>query len=287
MTRQIGENERAAHGYAETGQPVFACASGQKVPAIPAAHPSGSDCRGECGRDGHGFYDATTDHATIERWWSSHPGWNVAIATGAPGPDVLDVDRHGPREEDSGYPALSKLIREGLVANPNATVRTPSGGTHLYFAGTGQGNGHMAKQHLDFRSKGGYVVAPPSTVGGKPYEVVGQAHLSGRTVEWAKIRDFLEPPAKQVSAPARPGSEQSSAERIIGYVGWQEHGNRNGSLYWATHELMRLGQLTEENRGRLIEASVRSGLAGGQREAERTVQSALRSLTRQDQREPS
>jgi len=285
MTRQMGDNERAAHKSAEVGWPVFQCAPGQKIPAIPAAHESGSSCRGECGKDGHGFYDATTDHRTIERWWIARPNGNVAIATGAPGPDVLDVDKHGPRKEDSGYPALSRLIRRGLVTSPNATVRTPSGGTHLYFAGTEQGNGHMAKQHLDFRSKGGYVVAPPSTVGGRPYVVVGQARMSGRTVQWDKIREFLEPPAERAVIPVRPGREDASADRIIGFVGRQDHGNRNGSLYWGTHELIRLGQLTPENQARLIEASVASGLAGGQREAERTVASALRSLSRGQQRQ--
>ena len=262
MTRKIGDKERAAHQFAEVGWPVFACQPREKIPATE-----------------HGYQDATTDHAQIEKWWKTRPDRNVAIATGAPGPDVLDVDRHGPRKEDSGYPALSRLVREGLVTTPNATVRTPSGGAHLYFAGTDQGNGHMAKQHLDFRSKGGYVVAPPSTVGGRPYVVVGQARMSGRTVEWDKVREFLEPPAKQLWVPPRPGSEHSSADRIIGFVSRQDHGNRNNSLYWATHELIRLGQMTDENQAKLIDASVRSGAKGGAREAEKTIRSAITKAT--------
>jgi hypothetical protein len=269
MTRQIGPLERAAHGLADVGWPVFPCAPGRKVPVTE-----------------HGFQEATTDHAQIEQWWAgSKSDRNVAIATGTPGPDVLDVDKHGPRKGDSGYPALSRLIRAELVVNPNATVRTPSGGAHLYFAGTEQGNGHMARQHLDFRSKGGYVVAPPSQVGGRKYEVLGQARMSGRTVEWDKVRDFLEPPAGRIVIPVRPCREDASVDRIIGFVGRQDHGNRNGSLYWGTHELIRLGQLTPENQARLIEASVASGLAGGQREAERTVASALRSLSLGQQRQ--
>ena len=55
----------------------------------------------------------------------------MAIATGAPGPDVLDIDRHG---EASGFPALRQLKEAGLVGEPQAMVRTPSGGAHLYFA---------------------------------------------------------------------------------------------------------------------------------------------------------
>ena len=30
----------------------------------------------------HGFYDATTEPATIKRWWRKAPDANVAIATG-------------------------------------------------------------------------------------------------------------------------------------------------------------------------------------------------------------
>jgi Bifunctional DNA primase/polymerase, N-terminal len=39
---------------------------------------------------------------------------------------------------------------------------TPSGGIHLHFVGTDQRNGSLPKEHLDFRSSGGYVLAPPS-----------------------------------------------------------------------------------------------------------------------------
>lgn len=257
MTRKMSPQEQAAHRYADAGWPVFPCGPGSKAPATT-----------------NGFKDATTNHGRIDRWWN---GWgtprNVAIATGAPGPDVLDVDRHGPRKEDTGYPALSRLIREGLVTNPNATVRTPSGGAHLYFAGTGQGNGHMAKQHIDFRSQGGYVVAPPSNILDQPYEVIGQTQMSGRAVNWQKVKDFLEPPRPQVWAPPKPGSEHSSADRIIGFVGRQQLGNCNNSLYWATHELIRLGQWTPDNEARLSEASIRSGVPA--RDVERTIRSAV------------
>src|SRR5262249_31082449 len=78
----------------------------------------------------HGFQDATTSHRQVERWWSHAPEKNVAIATGAPGPDVVDIDRHG---DKSGFPALRKLSQAGLVGEPSAMVRTPRGGAHLYY----------------------------------------------------------------------------------------------------------------------------------------------------------
>src|SRR6185437_679516 len=84
----------AAHRYAEHGWPVFPVQPGEKLPLLPSAHPDGgAPCAGECGREGHGFHDATTDHQVISRWWNRAPEANVGIATGSPGPDVVDVDR--------------------------------------------------------------------------------------------------------------------------------------------------------------------------------------------------
>ena len=78
-----------ALAYARHGWPVFPCKPGSKEPATA-----------------HGHLDATTDPARIADWWRAVPVRNVAIATGAPGPDVLDIDV---RPEGSGYPAWRRL----------------------------------------------------------------------------------------------------------------------------------------------------------------------------------
>jgi hypothetical protein len=62
--------------------------------------------------------------------------------------------------------------RAGLLDGASAYVATPSGGLHAYFTGTGQRNGHLPAHHLDFRSTGGYVLAPPSHVDGRPYQLI-------------------------------------------------------------------------------------------------------------------
>ena len=79
-----------ALAYAARGWPVFPCQVGQKTPATA-----------------RGYLDATTDPAQITAWFSRNPSWNLAIATGAPGPDVLDVDDHGPA--GNGYAAFARL----------------------------------------------------------------------------------------------------------------------------------------------------------------------------------
>ena len=109
---------RQALAYARHGWPVFPCLPGQKIPATQ-----------------HGYLDATTDEQQITEWFGRGFTWNLAIATGAPGPDVLDVDQHG--EAGNGYPAFATLERAGLVDGAAAYVRTPAGGMHAYFTGSG------------------------------------------------------------------------------------------------------------------------------------------------------
>src|ERR1035441_10146666 len=121
----------AALRYAVAGWPVFPCKPGLKEPATP-----------------HGFKDATTDPGQIRRWWTRGPAFNVAVATGAPGPDALDVDVH---PGGSGFEAFNRLKRAGLLTGAKAIIRTPSGGLHVYFDGTGQANGRLPR-HQDRKS---------------------------------------------------------------------------------------------------------------------------------------
>ena len=75
---------------AARGWPVFPCQPGQKIPATT-----------------HGYRDASTDPGQITYWFTRNPRSNLAIATGAPGPDVLDVDQHHPAGD--GFAALIRL----------------------------------------------------------------------------------------------------------------------------------------------------------------------------------
>jgi hypothetical protein len=251
MTRQISPNEKAAHLYADAGWPVFPLIPGEKVPVTR-----------------HGFQDATTRHHQIESWWWSNPGRNVGIRTGQPGPDVLDIDRHA---DGTGYPAFNELKREGLVPEARAAVRTPSGGLHLYFAGTGQRNGHLARHHIDFRSQGGYVVAPPSTAGRKPYIVV-QHQAAAATFDWEAARRYLEPEGEQQRHQCRepPGVHLVNPDRLARWVAGQREGNRNAGLFYAANRALDAGR--EDILPALARAAREAGLED--REIDRTIRSA-------------
>jgi hypothetical protein len=273
----------AAHNYAEHGWPVFPCAPGAKVPAIPAAHPEGDParqtCHGECGREGHGFWDATTDHAQIDKWWSRAPERNVAVATGAPGPDVVDVDNHG--ERGNGFSAWNKAQHEGLVRDPMAVVQTPGGGLHAYFKGTEQRSAKIPGQHLDFRAQGGYVVAPPSRAGGRQYEVV-KHQPSEATVDFGAVRQLVEPQRQRtpVRLPERAGRPHDVGH-LAGWVAELPEGNRNDGLYWASCRAIEAGDRTTLDA--IAKAAQDAGLA--EREVDRTIRSALRGAGRSPERE--
>jgi hypothetical protein len=242
---------RQALAYARRGWPVFPCLPGQKIPATR-----------------HGFHDATTDQQQITDWFGRGVGWNLAVATGAPGPDVLDVDQHGPA--GNGYAAFTRLRRAGLVDGAAACVRTPAGGMHAYFAGSDQHNGRLPGHHLDFRSAGGYVVAPPSQVDGQPYQLIKR--LGGRGgLDWDAVTRLLE--AQHL--PHRPQPRPAPGLDLIHLTRWvarQPEGNRNAGLFWAANRV-----LDTDHAADLSPLAVAARQAGlGDKEITRTLDSARR-----------
>jgi hypothetical protein len=77
---------------------------------------------------------ATTDRATIIRWWTENPDYNIGIACGPSGIVVLDYDVKKDPEVIKKY---AKPIAEAFAASgtPPAEVATPSTGLHQYFRG--------------------------------------------------------------------------------------------------------------------------------------------------------
>jgi hypothetical protein len=267
---QRPEAERAAHRYADYGWRVFPIAPGTKMPLIPSAHATGeSRCTGECGYEGHGLHDATLDHKRIERWFETQPRANVAIRTGAPGPDVLDVDK---KPGGEGYTALKKLQAAGLFPQPMAYIRTPSGGAHFYYRGTDQGNSSLRKSFVDYRGANGYAVAPPSTVDGRPYKVLNK-QPSRETFDFAAARQLLEPePERPRWVPSVGQEGQHTHEGLLRLVG-DSTDHVNDKLFYAACRVI------EQGDDHLLPALIEKAYAAGEDrrgQPERTVQSALR-----------
>lgn len=106
----------------------------------------------------HGLHDATTDHDVVLTWWQRWPQANIGFPTGT-WFDVIDVD--GP----PGYQSLADMRDRDILPPVTARAVTPRGGTHLYIEPQGSGNRAGFLPGVDYRGRGGYVVAPPSING--------------------------------------------------------------------------------------------------------------------------
>lgn len=137
----------AAVAYARLGYAIFPCRPGDKAPATP-----------------HGCKDATTDEGQITAWLGNQPEANIGLATD--GLLVVDVDG-----AENPWLADQPDRQRNLDAAPVSL--TPGGGRHHLFrqpSGRTWGNssGRLAPK-VDTRGNGGYIVVPPSVVGGKAY----------------------------------------------------------------------------------------------------------------------
>lgn len=243
----------AALRRAALGQPVFPCIPDAKRPLTT-----------------HGLLDATTDPDQIRTWWAHTPTANLAVPTGSTSYDVLDVDIH---PTGSGYPAFNRLIRAGIVHGHSHIVLTPSGGLHAYFPGTNQPSGRLPAQHLDFKATGGYVLAPPSVVNGRPYELVRRTNGPHTPLDWAAVRDLLAPPHPPTPARKTP---ELGIEPLARWVSRLPEGQRNAGTFWAACRAIENGH---HDLRPLIDAATAAGLP--HHEAARTVSSALRRTTSQ------
>jgi len=179
-----------AVGYAVRGIPVlplhYPLPHRSGLQPVPGDQPppmrAGCSCRDlDCGQVGkhpvgslvpHGVKDATCNRARILAWWTRHPQANIGLACGHAF-DVLDVD--GPQ----GTQAIQELAAAHGLQSSGPLVRTGGGGWHYYLAPTGLGNVQPRDlEHVDWRGRGGYVVAPPSR------------HASGQAYQWAPGRDL-------------------------------------------------------------------------------------------------
>jgi hypothetical protein len=295
----------AALNAAARGWHVFPLRPGSKR---PAGHDE-EHCphTGRCAT-GHSKWEdrATTDPAKIRAAWT-HAFYGVGIATGPSGLCVIDLDV--PKAGDPPIP--EKWAKAGAtngedtiaivaeeagqpVPGDTLTVRTPSGGLHLYYAvpagvelrSTVGDRGNGLGWKVDTRAWGGQVVAPGSATGSGPYEFLCDSSVSVLPA-WLVERLTPAPVPLAPVTPIRPA--RTKHDRYLNAAVIAEAGkvadastDRNATLFAAAIALGQLvagGALSEEEvRGALMTAAGRH--IGTRhftaREAATTITSGLR-----------
>jgi hypothetical protein len=287
--------ERAVE-YAERGIPVLPLRG--KLPRIPAGHAPGDPlyghCKGQCGQQGHGVHDATTDPDQVRQWWRRWPHANIGLRTGVRF-DVIDVDG------ERGRHSLQRFLAEqcGGVPIGGPRVRTGSGaGWHLYVQPTGLPDRIGVLEGVDYRAADRYVVAPPSrhSATGRPYVwYVGRGLDTPLGEVPAPLRERLTPspiqrqPTPARMRPAEPGHPyghavlQAETARIANAPGPGQGrgGQRNQVLWEAARNLYNLvagGVLDEAEVERELELA--AGACGLLRDEPRQTQRTLASARR-------
>lgn len=176
------ETWAAARWYARQGIYVFPCHSITASGQCSCRH---ADCSsvGKHPRTKNGVKDATTDLATIDRWWSMWPNANVAIAAGMSGWAVIDID-----PDHGGSDSLHDLERQyGKIPDTVRSI-TGGGGAHLVLQRPAMGFRPFVSiaPGIDTRGDDSYILAPPSN------------HISGGSYVWEADRRPGEFPLAQV-----------------------------------------------------------------------------------------
>ncbi len=140
--------------YAKHGLQVFPLTPNSKIPL----------------KGTQGSKEATSAPEQVKAWWTANPDCNIGVATR--GFIVLDVDVNHVNHAD-GYHSLEVLEEAYNKLPETLTVKTASGGRHLYFK---LPEGLELPQKIAFlngvdikANPNNYVLLPPSQVDGDAY----------------------------------------------------------------------------------------------------------------------
>ena len=192
----------------------------------------------------HGVKDATTDEATIRRWWTERPDANIGLACGEF--VVVDVD---------------DLAEWGDKTIDTYTVRTGSGKLHYYCSPGGNPKTRRLSKGIEVRGAGAYVVAPPSIhPSGGRYEVIADAPLADFPA-WltpaGNLAGLVDPTATPTAPRERPDALtrfRLYAENLDPAISGQ--GGHAATLRFAC-ECFRFGLTESEAWGELCDYSAR------------------------------
>ncbi|MET7616699.1 bifunctional DNA primase/polymerase [Streptomyces sp. NPDC005408] len=256
----------AAISCAERGQRVMWAPPGSKHPTVKAWQDR-----------------ATTDVATIARWWTQCPDANVCIVTGqASGIWVLDIDD---KNGAVGSTTLTDLERRYGELPLTYAVGTGSGGVHYYWAwqgvdfALGNSAGKLGPA-LDTRGNGGQVVAPPSRAD-DPAHTMAYVVLDPRppVAAPAWLLGLLRP-ARPVARTAPSGwPAAGGVGRVLGWLASVQPGGQDNALAWVVRVLKDDG-LSPQEAGDLLWPVVAAWPCSRAPWTERDIERHLRSAYR-------
>lgn len=262
----------------------------------------GADCGspGKHPRVPRGVNLATADGRQVAAWWRLWPEANIGLPAGANGLAVIDVDPYHGGDDTLATLAAWCTEKHGIDLMATHTVRTGSGGLHLYFTDrlgdVKSTRRAFGAEGVDTRGRGGYVVAPPSIhASGNRYEAMPSPDPRPWPAVLTRLMNMSKP---QPATPAPDGLGPAPTAGMVMPAGrskWarealarecealrsmtREGTGRNDALNIAAYKMGRrvgAGMLGEaETRDALIAAA--SGWHGHTaREIEATVNSGLR-----------
>ena len=245
---------RQALAYARRGWPVFPCQPGQKIPATrtATATPPPTRSRSPTGSPADPGREPGHRH---RRPRPRRPGRRPATAP--PGTGT-------PPSAGSAAPGCS-TARPPTCAPPAAAC-TPTSPAPPSAAAT------CPRHHLDFRSAGGYVLAPPSQVDGHPYQLVRDPRPPRHPGLGRASPALLQPQPQQHQRPEPRPAPDRDLGHLARWVAAQPEGNRNAGLFWAANRALEADPAADLSP--LADAARQAGL--GDPEITRTLDSARR-----------